>query len=55
MLDKRLLDSDFITHNFEYVQDLCEKNGLKLEKVIESSIPGVGIVYKAIPIHEIEE
>ena len=52
VLDKRLLDSDFVTHNFEYVQDLCEKNGLKLEKVIESNIPGIGIVYKATPIQK---
>lgn len=43
-LDKKLLD---------YVNEICEKNDLKLEKVIESNIPG--IVYKATPIHEIEE
>ena len=54
MLDKRLLNADFVTHNFDYVQDLCEKNNLKLEKVVESNIPGVGVVYKIAPI-EIEE
>lgn len=54
MLDKRLLDSDFVTHNFEYVQNMCEKNNLKLEKVVESSIPGVGVIYKVTPI-EIKE
>ena len=53
MLDKRLLDSDFVSHNFEYVQDLCKKNGLKLEKV-HTNIPGVGVVYKATPIQKEE-
>lgn len=52
MLDKRLLDSDFVSHNFEYVQDLCKQDGLRLEKV-RSNIPGVGVVYKIAPI-EIE-
>lgn len=38
-LDKKLLD---------YVNEICEKNNLKLEA--ESNISGV--VYKATPIHE---
>lgn len=54
MLDKRLINSDFVSHNFEYVKDLCEKNNLKLEKVVESNIPGVGVVYKITPIQKEE-
>jgi hypothetical protein len=53
MLDKRLLDSDFVSHNFEYVQSMCEQNGLKLEKV-QTNIPGVGVVYKITPIQKEE-
>lgn len=53
MLDKRLLDSDFVSHNFEYVQSMCEQNGLKLEKV-QTNIPGMGVVYKITPIQKEE-
>ena len=49
-MDKRLLSPDFLSNNLEYVQQLLQREGLKLTLVPDNN--GTGITYK---VEEIEE
>ena len=47
-MDKRLLSPDFLSNNLEYVQQLLQREGLKLTLVPDNS--GTGITYEVQPI-----
>ena len=52
-MDKRLLSPDFLSNNLEYVQQLLQREGLKLTLVPDNS--GTGVTYEVVELTTEEE